>query len=109
MVWTVKQGKTERAKVKQGEDARFNRLENLHQDKGIDWSPFQPFENHTRVDPNDLKEHAYHLASPISCSIHSRSRDGASPLFALIGANGGKFNDQRADDVDSESLCRIWS
>ena len=86
----------------------FNRLENPHQDKGIVWGPIQPFESQTRTDPNVFKD-VYHLVSPISRPMRRRSRDDASPLFAPIGANGGKFNDQRADDVDSESLCQIWS
>ena len=96
-------------KVKQGEATSFmfNRLENPHRDKGIVRGPIQPFENQTRADPNVLKD-TYHLVSRISRLLRRRSRDGASPLFAPIGANGGKFNDQGADDVDSGSLCRIW-
>jgi len=96
--------------MKQGKATSFmfNHLENPHQDKGIVRGPIQPFESQTRTDPNVLKD-TYHLVSPISRLVHRQSRDDASPLFAPIGANGRKFNDQRADDVDSESLCRIWS
>ena len=54
----------------------FSRLENLRPDKGIVWGSFQPSENQTRTDPNDLKD------TRITWSVPPRVQCGVSHVMA---------------------------
>jgi len=87
----------------------MSRLDNPGGKKGIVWGPFEPFEKRNPSRPEQHQRETSpgtsYLASQgysrTKVPVHLESRDDASPLFVPRGANGGKFNDQRADDVDS--------
>ena len=68
----------------------MSRIEIPRGDKGNP-SALSAFENQT---PSNIKGATYYLASSLRTKVPGRrsSRDDASPLFAPVGTNGGKFN-----------------